>query len=69
MRRQCPSPHLEWLNPDQRRALKRGVGEAGGRSGRPLLVIAGDFETRSQEKLAAADWPFRIAKNDAKPSN
>jgi len=31
--------HLEWLNPEQRRAVEHGVGEAGGRSGRPLLVI------------------------------
>ncbi|MBV8398561.1 MAG: ATP-dependent helicase, partial [Acetobacteraceae bacterium] len=33
--------HLERLNPDQRRAVEHGVGEAGTRSGRPLLVIAG----------------------------
>ena len=33
--------HLERLNPDQRRAVEHGVGEAGAKSGRPLLVIAG----------------------------
>jgi DNA helicase II / ATP-dependent DNA helicase PcrA len=33
--------HLERLNPEQRRAVEHGVGEAGARPGRPLLVIAG----------------------------
>src|SRR5215469_7563004 len=33
--------HLERLNPDQRRAVEHGVADAGARSGRPLLVIAG----------------------------
>ena len=33
--------HLEWLNPDQRRAVEHGGGEAGARPSRPLLVIAG----------------------------
>jgi DNA helicase-2/ATP-dependent DNA helicase PcrA len=33
--------HLERLNPEQRRAVEHGVGKAGARSGRPLLVIAG----------------------------
>src|SRR5215469_7420541 len=33
--------HLERLNPDQRRAVEHGGGEAGARPGRPLLVIAG----------------------------
>jgi DNA helicase-2/ATP-dependent DNA helicase PcrA len=33
--------HLESLNPDQRRAVEHGVGEAGAGLGKPLLVIAG----------------------------
>src|SRR5215469_10256798 len=33
--------HLERLNPEQRRAVEHGVGEAGTGLGRPLLVIAG----------------------------
>jgi DNA helicase-2/ATP-dependent DNA helicase PcrA len=33
--------YLERLNPDQRRAVEHGVGAAGAKSGRPLLVIAG----------------------------
>lgn len=33
--------HLERLNPDQRRAVEHGDGQAGARSGMPLLVIAG----------------------------
>src|SRR5215471_1828627 len=33
--------HLERLNPEQRRAVEHGVGEAGAKPGRPLLVIAG----------------------------
>src|SRR5215469_16966266 len=33
--------HLERLNPEQRRAVEHGVGEAGTGLGRPLLIIAG----------------------------
>src|SRR5215471_15310735 len=33
--------HLERLNPEQRRAVEHGVGEAGAKPGKPLLVIAG----------------------------